>query len=195
MLQHTWSTKPRNQRLTPATRRGAQMERQPHRCRATHNPARTAENTSRKLHGCSHQQTSLLGPTHQQLTLSPPRPDRGRSCRQQHKKHLTTNHKSQRNGLTLLAAASTGSRGWGSHETETTSERDKPSSAKHRANRRGSTTRTTPNRWLVAHDKPSKREARTDPQRVVGKPATYGKSGVSKHYQLAQKPVALLIID
>ncbi|MQM10989.1 hypothetical protein Taro_043892 [Colocasia esculenta] len=27
-----------------------------------------------------------------------------------------------------------------------------------------STTRTTPNHWLVTHDKPSKHEARTDPQ-------------------------------
>ncbi|MQL73692.1 hypothetical protein Taro_006058, partial [Colocasia esculenta] len=56
-----------------------------------------------------------------------------------------------------------GSRG----ETETTSERDKPSSAKHRANREqaGQHNKTTPNCWVVAHDNPSKREARTDPQK------------------------------
>ncbi|MQM21652.1 hypothetical protein Taro_054696, partial [Colocasia esculenta] len=52
----------------------------------------------------------------------------------------------------------------GSQAMETTSERDKPSSAKHRVNRRGKHNKNHAEPWLVTHNKPSKHEACMDPQ-------------------------------
>ncbi|MQL81146.1 hypothetical protein Taro_013608 [Colocasia esculenta] len=101
------------------------------------------------------------------------------------------------NSSTLIAwsTPSTGSRGWGFQAMETTSERGKPSSAKHHANRGGSTRKTTPNCWLVAHDKPSEHESCTDPQKGHRPTKHARKSRSLRTLPATQKLVALLIID